>query len=303
MVRRAKHGASSSAAEPPHLCDDSSDDPGLDLDEDALSRAPQPQRRKVAHDWFPNGPCALEGVLMTLPTACTDIVAYAHLNGLTDVIASLIQVSTLGLVLTSSFSGTGAFEIACHIVYDELCAALGTHADARKGCVSWAATECDPIARVMLMNHTTATRPRHLFANVRDRLFDADRADLEEIVRSKLEAWDCARVSHEAGDIDDHALTTAKARQNIFLTCRKLPSSPHRPLGGLPRRRSLLPLPPSHLTAVVPTRPTSYPPPSHEGAAWHRDVGRAQEHVGDLRVQNALLLCHLPRRLPCVASV
>ena len=82
---------------------------------------------------------------------------------------SLTRILVEELVVTSTYSGTGAFESGVHKVSKAVTDPLGLTLDDIR-LTFYAAWEVDEVARNVLLEHPPHTRPQHIFGNVLDRI-------------------------------------------------------------------------------------------------------------------------------------
>ncbi len=106
----------------------------------------------------PNGPSTLEGLLC--PPA--DYARILEDKLCSDVVETLKKC---GLVVTTSYSGSGAFECAVRSTFDsesQVCPKIKI--------TFYSASESCRAARAALLSHSGDTRPLHLFGDILDRL-------------------------------------------------------------------------------------------------------------------------------------
>ena len=132
-----------------------------------------------------DGPRNLEDVLDGPRAAAIHAVQHARndLNYL-DRIRSFVECN---MVVTSSLSGTGAFERQCLAARQDVAAALNDCGIPVKlgKFVVYSATESDSAAQTLLRSGGPVA-PLHLFADVNDRLRDKDRKMLDEICADEI---------------------------------------------------------------------------------------------------------------------
>ena len=104
--------------------------------------------------------------------------------------AALDQLTNLGLVVTSSYSGTGSYESVVHRIMNlawettggkHHCAKL-----AQKKITFYSANDIDPVARDVIASHPACTRPMHLFGDILDRVPRSAMKELRGIERRCL---------------------------------------------------------------------------------------------------------------------
>lgn len=90
-----------------------------------------------------------------------------------------------GLVLTTTYSGQGTVECAAAMVVD----AYGSAEASPSKLVVYSACDCSPLSQKALQAHLPASRPRHVFTNILDRLYEFDRERLSGIAGEVLAKW------------------------------------------------------------------------------------------------------------------
>jgi hypothetical protein len=104
------------------------------------------------------------------PTCLDDVLDLAKTYGklLAQKCPPTLKVfSEDGIVITSSYSGTGGFEISASEVFESASENAGVQGIP---ITFYSATESSPIARAALMSHSGKTRPRHIFGDLCDRV-------------------------------------------------------------------------------------------------------------------------------------
>ena len=163
--------------------------------------------------WSRGGPTSLEGILTVCPDRVRDVASELK-NMPPEVIervnSSIGSVIDSGIVLTSCFSGVGTFEGSARQVLD-------TWADCKgfvgaPNCVCFASTDVMPSAQRVLLAHPAASRSRHVFSDVLDRLFPADREELLEIQGKALAEYSNLKEEQRMDNINKKDMLCMKSR-------------------------------------------------------------------------------------------
>jgi hypothetical protein len=113
-------------------------------------------------------------------------------------------------VVTSNYSGTGAFECAAHAVLCGECGASEAMSQTVK-LSHYSACDTDPAARQALMSHPLRTRPQHVFGDVCCRVPSHSLSELRAIETQYLELWEGAKAELSLGAMTKHELTDRNA--------------------------------------------------------------------------------------------
>ena len=99
----------------------------------------------------------------------------------------LQDLAKLGIVATSCYSGTGTYEAVLHRIMT--CAAKTSAASAKPQLIMYSACEVCPLARAVLASHPAASRPRHIFGDILDRVPAAVLSDLRAVEQHYMKLW------------------------------------------------------------------------------------------------------------------
>ena len=108
-----------------------------------------------------------------------------------------------GLVVTSSYSGTGGFEVAAVQVLEECARLLGMPPPS---IICYSATEVNPAARKALMSHGPRSRPMHIFTDILDRLPGGVLEHLKGVEARRLQLWVDTKNEHKDGNLSTDEL-------------------------------------------------------------------------------------------------
>jgi hypothetical protein len=117
-------------------------------------------RKEPRADSRPNGPATLDELFSLKDAFCS-----AFSTGYPA--ETLKALQQLGIVVTSSYSGTGAFECAVDGVLDSASKHASTPPPA---CTYYSASETSEVARIALLSHSELSRPLHVFGDILERL-------------------------------------------------------------------------------------------------------------------------------------
>ena len=156
------------------------------------------------------GPNTLEGVMQVPADLLLRLKAFAEQeNRWADVEAELRANMHRGIVVTTSFSGSGAYEAMMVQVLDEAARMLGTGTP----CVKfYSATEVDPTARSALLQHDIRSRPMHVFGDLLERLPKLARDQLQKTQAEMLSLWEMSKLEHASGNIGAADLSLEHSR-------------------------------------------------------------------------------------------
>jgi hypothetical protein len=174
------------------------------------SLSTQPNRKRKFHGGHVPGPRNLNDVMDWLGRYLISMVEVDR-GQLLNLMTNLQQRVLAGIVLTSTYSGTGAFETVGCMIWNkvvewsrQLAGEAGMNVDNVAALVPppficWAATDLMPASQRCLAAHRSGSRPRHIFTNVLGRLPDAERAQCLAIQSRKLRAFKDCELGVEQG--------------------------------------------------------------------------------------------------------
>ena len=148
----------------------------------------------------PSGPKDLDGIL----SWHADI--FSRLQDIDDTVESSLLNEILksfkhGVVLTPSYSGLGGADIVASMLCEQaqrLVESQGSSPSSTfKGLRCHAACDIASGPRRVLREHPMESRPEHVFNNILDRLFPADRIKCEGTLRKKLGKYRLAEAREE----------------------------------------------------------------------------------------------------------
>ena len=159
----------------------------------------------VANSQLEDGPTTLEGVLSVVKDRISDIVSKME-PAMAEELRGFLQQD---IVLTSVFSGAGTFEIAAVHAVKWLKSSLNVTGGS---VICYASTELSPIAHQVLAAHLPATRPKHRFGDILERLYPTDRKHLVDLLGQILDKWKNTQEEYKLGNITKAYMMHDKAR-------------------------------------------------------------------------------------------
>lgn len=162
--------------------------------------------------WYPDGPVDLPGVLKIPMDRLDDLLTQANLMGMKRMQVEMQKVAELNIVLTSCYSGTGAFESSAHMLFDRL---RHHFPDSRGRIVSHSATEILPYAQRGLCVHTSGVK--HVFGDILGRLPRSEREWLLHLQKSRITDYKHAKREHRLGQLSKEQLVETKNRLGNIL--------------------------------------------------------------------------------------
>ena len=178
-----------------------------DITEDALTRS---SFGRAGSAWYPDGAEDLPSILLVLRDLCDAIFEIATCRP--DIMRGIRSVCLHGLVVTSCFTGTGAFEIACSMVYDRLCELCGINPCLfGHGLVCYSACDSNAVVQRFLQRHPQSSRCQHLFSDVLDRLPGHDRDTCEGIVDDHMRKETLWKHFSEDGLVTSNGLSQKRS--------------------------------------------------------------------------------------------
>ena len=167
--------------------------------------ARQAARTRLIHP----APRSLDEVLR-VPMECVHrLLRYSDWSLQPGIRAELLQACERGIILTTSFSGTGGVEAVAHAVMNEVANALGVKPPR---VVCYSASDNAPEARRMLLGHDGPGKPRHVFGNLLDRLPANVRADLIALQEKKLQLWKDTKLEQKEENLTDTEVRNVQTR-------------------------------------------------------------------------------------------
>jgi hypothetical protein len=168
----------------------------LDIDGECVTKIGG--RRVHNGDWYPLGPQNLSEVVhivedqvRALLEAC-DLRCPAARENLKD-------FARRDMVITSSYSGAGTFEVAVSMYMTTLSEQLGLPSESRGKVSMYAAWDISKASQKVLRSHRLETRPKHLFGDLTERLEGSDRDRLAAILSDCMEKYQIGRRQFEDG--------------------------------------------------------------------------------------------------------
>ena len=128
------------------------------------------------------GPAELDGVL----SLNSENVHRVWNSGFEQAKQQMRLLAENGMVITSTYSGTGVYEGALREIFCEIQSATGSFTGTL---TSYSSCEILPAARWLLQHHPQESQPLHSFVDVLDRLYDTDRGKLEQMETCMLVAY------------------------------------------------------------------------------------------------------------------
>jgi hypothetical protein len=152
-----------------------------------------------------DGPSSLSE-LLRFPEQFGKILAHP------DCSANWDRLCENGFIVTSGYSGTGAFELASDMV---LCSARDAAGETRMvpTCVFYSASDSAEACRKALLMHPPKTRPRHIFGDMLDRVPARTLEELRNLEAKYLGLWSNAKAEFALGGI---------TKQNLNQDCDEL---------------------------------------------------------------------------------
>lgn len=186
--------------------------PGAGVADDNVRDWPMRAQRGATMTEFPamgafhDGPVSLDGILRMPAALVSRLLDYEKLNQRSDISCELKKIAKHGLVLSSTFSGSGAFEGMVVMLMDEV-VRLFQMEDEAGPIVFWSAGDKSQHARDCISKHSLRSRPRHIFGDVLDRLPDEARTTLTNLQKNALEEFSKVKAKY-----DSKRITMAKLR-------------------------------------------------------------------------------------------
>jgi hypothetical protein len=169
----------------PDACSESDDDFQVDVAAISTSSCSSAAQKVVAPtSWWKAGPSSI-GELMNWPTQyLSDLHAVGTAQGL-SLVSTLEKNLLQGIVLTTSYTGTGSVECAMAMIAET----VGERTGKDIKLVVYSACDLATSARQCLQSHHDASRPRHVFGDLLDRLAPLDQNKLNEICKEVRAEW------------------------------------------------------------------------------------------------------------------
>ena len=98
-------------------------------------------------------------------------------------LSSFVDAFEAGVSVTTSYSGMGSAEVACHILAAEALKAGAVLSSNMAGLQSYAACDIDAVCQTVLKNTLGAHRPRHVFGSLLDMVPSRDVARLQTLLQ------------------------------------------------------------------------------------------------------------------------
>ena len=153
---------------------------------------PKKTRAHHNHDAPRESPTDLTGVLELPKTFLREALQRGSAS--CDTIGELCNH---GLVVTSSYSGTGTYEAVVHSIMALAALSLGFESPV----VFYAASDISPVARSAIAAHPETSRPIHIFGDILDRIPSGVLVDLREIEARYLAMWADTKAELGSGSI------------------------------------------------------------------------------------------------------
>ena len=144
------------------------------------------------------GPKTLEDVLKVPAAHVCRLLRYADAACLPMIRQELERVCRHGVILTSSFSGTGGFEAMALQVLDECAEVFGMP---QPKVIFYSACDILPESLLALGSHHRRSRPQHIFGDLLDRLRPDVKDSLVHLQKETLQLWKDMQLEHADGGI------------------------------------------------------------------------------------------------------
>jgi hypothetical protein len=105
------------------------------------------------------------------------------------------------MVVTSTYSGTGCFELSAHQVFCHAQSVLGIPDSEKGDFVSWASWDKCPVARRVLLAGLPHCRSEHVFGDISERCFPTDLAKLRMMEGEFMQLWKDSTMEYENGGL------------------------------------------------------------------------------------------------------
>ena len=148
--------------------------------------------------WHPPGPNNLHGVLRRGAAAVGDVVEHSKMFGKEKLVQNLISACERGVVLTSSFAGSGCFESSSQQLFDEMASTFGLEGK-HGGCEVWGSWDFAEIAQAALLSPADHDKSLHVFSDILDRLFPCERVELERLQAKYLQLQEDSKAELSCG--------------------------------------------------------------------------------------------------------
>jgi len=154
------------------------------------------------------GPATLEDVLKVPAAHVRRLLRYADAASLPMIRQELETVCRHGVILTSSFSGTGGFEAMALQVLDECAKVFGMP---QPKVIFYSACDILPESLLALSNHHRS-RPQHIFGDLLDRLTPDVKDSLVHLQKETLQLWKDTQLEHADGGVSSEELAKEHKR-------------------------------------------------------------------------------------------
>ena len=161
---KSNHGRKRSASAIASNSD--SDECLCDIDDAALSR--DTTTRRARSSWHQPGPETLFGTIGLVADHIASFMDFGFDNGL-NVQENLLNILMTGIVITSCYSGLGAFEMAVYWYVTLVLAKVAPETDCSDCVVFCSACDSGKLQRKAIMGCIDKIRPRHLFGTLFER--------------------------------------------------------------------------------------------------------------------------------------
>lgn len=168
-----------------------------DIDEAGVTRDASQSCRQS--NLFAEGPTSLNDVIGAPWQQLLHFKQQCLLSGHADRIACLRALFVVGMVLTSCYTGIGTFECMAAWYSNVAAKVFELTEDEYKPFVCWSATDIGSLQQKCIAAHPQASRPRHRFSDVFDRLLPCDRDVLSSIENDVLRRSEEDKQKHEDG--------------------------------------------------------------------------------------------------------
>ena len=144
----------------------------------------------------------LGGVLRVIEDSVDTLVNYIQDPVWTDMRSSVDELAKEDQVLTSTFTGAGTFEVAADRVVTRV-QRRRLHSKAYRGHLTfYSVTDNSPLSKRAILGHSSRTRPRHQFGRIEERLYDADRHTVDQILSRRLGGYTALCLRKKAREIE-----------------------------------------------------------------------------------------------------